>query len=131
MLIHCNSDLIFKTIHSVSLKQTNTTNAFSYKWIGHHFFSARSTELMNDTNRLQMYKVQTKKGKKYCNTTRSFCVHFVHFCWIFNSYLIRTFAQNALHFFSVCFVMLDTFAITLCMSCVFISIFLSFYKFTA
>lgn len=62
---------------------------------------------MNDTNRLQMYKVQPNEKKstakmlkcKRSDNTRSLCVQFAHFCWIFNSYLIRTFAQNAPHFF--------------------------------
>lgn len=41
---------------------------------------------------------KTLKRYKRSDNTRSLCVQFAHFCWIFNSYLIRTFAQNAPHF---------------------------------
>lgn len=88
------------------------------------FFCSLNWTNMNDTNRLQMYKVQPKEknqqqktlGKyKRSDNTRSLCVQFAHFCWIFNSYLIRTFAQNTSHFFVVSrFAMLDAFGIVLC-----------------
>lgn len=92
----------------VSPSQGNITNALSRtNELATIFFCSLNWTNMNDTNRLQMYKVQPKEknqqqktlGKyKRSDNTRSLCVQFAHFCWIFNSYLIRTFAQNAPHF---------------------------------
>lgn len=49
-------------------------------------------------------KTNAAKTLKYKrgDNTRSLCVQFTLFCWIFNSYLIRTFAQNAPHCFCYC-----------------------------